>query len=191
MPENNYQYKVEALMKLIPQWLKEFSQELIVAFTGYVGSEMGDYSPSKTYKEGKSDEAYPDNEKTWSSNPRLRVQSGRLLKSFTPKKPGSLSNVKITGYKVDINIGTNLVYANPHEYGMFIKSKGRMHKYFWAKYASSRNEFYKIMALSVIKKGGIRLKKRPYFIPALVNFQKNYIQQWLTLIFNRILKALT
>ena len=188
---NPWEYKVQALIKEIPKWLKEFGQEMIVAFTGYVGAEMDDYSPSKSYTDSKSDEAFPDSEATWSDSPRLRVKSGRLLKSFTPKKPGSISEIKTAGYRLDVSIGSNLPYAAAQETGMFIKSKGRMQNYFWAKYIQSRNEFFRIMALSVIKRGGIKLKKRRYFSLALKKFEQQYLAKWLNMIFARIVKALT
>lgn len=56
-------------------------------------------------------------------------------------------------------------YAAIHEFGGFIASQGKMHKYFWAKFAETKLPFYRIMALSVLKKGGVDIKKHPFIAP--------------------------
>jgi hypothetical protein len=53
------------------------------------------------------------------------------------------------------------------EFGGFIASKGNMHKYFWAKFAETKQPYFKNIALSVKKKGGVNIPARPYFNPAV------------------------
>jgi len=50
-----------------------------------------------------------------------------------------------------------------------------MHKFFWAQYAKTKQQFYKIIALSVMKKGGVNIKKRAYFDNATAAFQSDAI----------------
>lgn len=89
---------------------------------------------------------------------KLGIRSGKLLK-------GMYFKANNDGF----DIGNSTKYAWVQENGMFVKSKGNMHKYFWGKYYESKGkaEWYKWVALSVIKKGGVNLKPRPFFKPTL------------------------
>jgi len=166
----------KALVRALKLFEKAYEIELPLEIQAYIGAEMGAGKVSQSYLEGGAT-AFPKSEETWSSGSRLKLKSGRLLQSFNPKSPDSLSGM--TGSyknKLKYNIGSGLIYAGIQESGGFIKSKGRMHKYFWAMYAKYNNPFHKIMALSVKKKGGVNIKARPYFNPAIDKFfSKRYI----------------
>lgn len=91
------------------------------------------------------------NGKIFNSSKKLR-SSGKLRESF----------IKDKEIKKDIIYKSKLRYALIQEKGAFIKSRGKMHKYFWAKYFETKNEEFKIIALSVLKKGGVNIPARPY-----------------------------
>jgi len=188
---DEFDIKKEALMQQLPEWLKSFGFEAVVAFRGYMGAEMGEAAASGSWKAGKSGDAFPDKSATWSNSAVLRTKTGQLLNSFNPGNNYTATEIKPEGYKLNLTIGSRLPYAGAHETGAFIATKGRMHKWFWAKYMSSNNPFFKIMALSVMKRGGVLIKSRPYFAPALSKFQNEYMQKWLNGIIDKIAKALT
>lgn len=117
-----------------------------------------------------------DKSKWFTGKERLQLRSGRLFKSFAPvENEDGFNELKINDKGFEISLGSRLEYAAIHEYGGFIKSKGRMHKYFWYKYSESKNAFYKIMALSVLKRGGVNIPKREYFSIALKSFEKKHL----------------
>lgn len=123
---------------------------------------------------------------------KLYVRSGKLARSYIPGQPGNLSEVKMEPGKVRVRFGTTLVYASVHEYGGFIKSKGRMHKALWAKYYKTGNPFFKFAALSVEKKGGVRIKARPFHrkaVRTLATEGKERIMRRITTIIARGLKG--
>lgn len=120
----------------------------------------------------------------------LQSRTGNLLRSLMPKRDGNISKVEATSNGFDWTFGTSLNYASVHENGGFIKSKGRMHKYFWAKYYESNkgNQYYRNLALSVKKKGGINIPKRPFFNPAIKDFDER--PEGAQLLLNEIFKQL-
>lgn len=121
------------------------------------------------------------------SGSKLRVKSGALQRSFQPKDPNSYSDIFVRKGKLNIILGSKLIYAAVHEYGMFIKSKGKMAKWMWYQFIKTKNPLWKKTALSVEEKGGVRIKKRPYFEPAVERFQKWFLNE-ADNILNRIVK---
>lgn len=104
----------------------------------------------------------------FNTSSKLRVQSGGLTRSLIPGQPGNISDVRISADgRLNMRVGTKLVYAKVHEYGGFIKSKGRMEKKLMALYYQTHDKMYLYTSLSVKKKGGIKLKARPWFHPAV------------------------
>lgn len=91
------------------------------------------------------------NSNVFNTSKKLR-SSGKLRESF----------IKDKKVNKDVIYKSNLRYAFVQEKGMFVKSKGKMHKYFWARYFETKKEEFKIIALSVFKKGGVNIKARPY-----------------------------
>lgn len=105
--------------------------------------------------------------------------------------------------KVDVNndggakitIGSNLPYAKIQNEGGFIKatpyapkvvgknkdgtdkntrSRYRMEAFFWAKYAETENEFWKVNAFKVRREGGVHIKATHYFDDAVAHFKANF-----------------
>lgn len=105
-----------------------------------------------------------------SSSKQLDVRSGKLLRSFSPSDPNNIFELKWNGNKLTGEFGSKLPYAAIHEYGGFIKSKGKMAKYFWYKYMSTGNPYYRSLALAVEKRGGVQIPKREYFEKGINDF---------------------
>lgn len=135
----------EALPKIIKDLEKPFLNEILPYFESQFEDRGADFNDKVT------------------SN-KLGLRSGQLVKSFYAK-------ANQDGYEV----GTDLPYASIHENGGFISSKGKMEKYFWAKYIESRKqkEHFKWLALSVVKNKGVKIPKRPFFKPAVDDIASN------------------
>lgn len=87
---------------------------------------------------------------------------------------------------ITFTVTSKLPYAEIQDKGGFIKatptqnSKGlktyKMAQYFWYKYATTtvnrRKEFYKIMALSVQKKGGVKIKGKDYMKGIIKDYEE-------------------
>jgi phage gpG-like protein len=126
-----------------------------------------------------------------STSSKLAINSGNLFRSFSKGQPGNVFRVLQNGDNFEAEYGSDLPYARVQEFGGFIASKGNMHKYFWAKFAETKQPYFKNIALSVQKKGGVRIPARPYFNPAVEKLRNdgkfasnirqeviNGIQQW-------------
>lgn len=151
------------LVQLIGQWsqripahLKGFVEQVPFIVQAYISSEMTDLGPDAVFNPG----------------PKLGIRRGDLIRSYLPGKPQNASTTQITSTGAVMRIRSTHPGAVVHETGRpaFIRSKGRMHKFFWAKYAETRKLSYKIMALSVIKRGGIRVKARPSIGKGIAKF---------------------
>jgi phage gpG-like protein len=125
---------------------------------------------------------------TWSRSQFLAARSGRLTRSFIPNQRDSIFQVDVSDDRLRIRLGTAVPYAAVHEgpagSSVFIASRGRMHKYFWAQYAKSKNPFFKVMALSVQKRGGVTIPKRPFFANAVARFQAEGLPRLLEDVFS-------
>lgn len=108
----------------------------------------------------------------WVQGKILGARTGNLSRSYQIGKEGNIFEVDTEGGMVQLRYGSSLPYAGIHETGGFIASQGRMHKWFWAQYYKSNKkiEFFRIMALSVKKKGGVSIPKRPAFAPGISDF---------------------
>lgn len=106
-----------------------------------------------------------------STNTRLEINTGNLFRSFSRGGVGNIYKVNVNNNLYELEYGSSLPYARIHEYGGFIRSKGNMHKYFWARFADTKNTYFRNLALHVEKKGGVTIPKRPYFAPALQRFK--------------------
>lgn len=106
-----------------------------------------------------------------STNAKLEINSGKLFRSFSRGAVGNIHKVTVNGGLYQLEYGSSLPYAAIQEYGGFIRSKGKMHKFFWAKFAETKQAYFKNLALHVEKKGGVTIPKRPYFEPALQRFK--------------------
>jgi hypothetical protein len=113
-----------------------------------------------------------------STNARLEINTGNLFRSFAKGGVGNIYKTKVSGDLYELEYGSSLPYAKIHEYGGFIESKGKMHKYFWARYFATKNNYFKFLALHTTKtknnsNPGVRIPKRPYFAPSVSKFKSN------------------
>lgn len=149
----------------LDKYYKKFENDLLDEFEVSVASAL---SPS-----GRS---------IFSNAKTPRDNSGALAASFSEG-----AKTKISGGDMKVTFKSNLPYATVHEEGMFIKatpttdSKGRptykMAQYFWGKFSEKQETHFKIIALSVMKKGGVNIKARPYIDKAVKHFEDNGIQR--------------
>jgi phage gpG-like protein len=183
------EYK-EAILKLlsnIPVIEKEFEKDIFPTLQQYIANEMSEKEVSASWRAGKSNEAFPLSGDSKSLSSKLNVKSGKLLASFMPNNPDTLSSFNNSNNNINVFFGSKTKYAAIHEDGGFIRSKGKMDKYFWAVYFQTGNSYYKNLALGVMKRGGVNIPKRPYFKPGLQNFQDKGITIMITDIANKIL----
>ena len=147
---------LEAILKPI---IADSLQQFPFIMKGYIGTQME--------FRGAADRIAP------STSSKLAINTGALFRSFTKGQPGNVYKVTQQGSIFELDYGSDLPYAKIQEYGGFIMSKGNMHKYFWAKYAESKQPYFRNIALSVQKKGGVKIPARPYFRPAVQKFSQD------------------
>jgi len=156
---SNLEKRVARAEQEIRDGLRSFADEAIYLFQGFV---------EESFNEGGLGEG------EFSGSKKVHVNTGALTRSYIPGQPGNVSEVKVEANgRLTFTVGTTLVYARIHEEGAFIRSKGRMEAFFWAMYMKTRREFYRIMALSVQKKGGVQIPARPFHTPAVKAMQKD------------------
>jgi phage gpG-like protein len=179
--------------------LKDALQRAAYGLQAYIGAEMNGGKPDDSWRKGtpkSGKDAFPATKTTWSKEKQLRVQRGRLFKSLAPNSPDNITTIQVSEGKVALLYGTRVVYASIHESGGFIANKGKMDKWFWAQYKQTKNEFFKVMALSVRKRGGVQIPARPYFNQGVEAFRREGlplllqdIAEGLTEMFNNPAKA--
>jgi hypothetical protein len=174
-----FEEKVKMIVNEIPKLLKEAGMKIPLDMQKLIESNtnVGTFKKPSVM------------EQTWNKTAKINNWK-TLVSSFTEGKSHSLTKSVNTNDNLKITIGSDLVYAGVQEFGMFIKSKGKMQNYFWAKYYESKkkNPYFRIMALSVIKKGGIEIKARPYFNPALKKLQELQAYKYIQNILKRLLE---
>jgi len=164
------------LTKDLHRILKDSEQELSVLMYQYLSFQFGENVKIK--------DVYLTNEKSSASlevsknnTKHLRFGTGALLNSFFDKQTFNInySNGVFSGH-----IGSNLPYANIHEYGGFIKSKSKFSMFggLMNMYMKTGDEAYKYMALSALKHGGINMPARPYFAPFVAEFNTKGLPMW-------------
>lgn len=163
--------KLERIEREFPEYLKGALKRMPIVFQGYIGAEMN-------FKEEQRDAvAFAP-----SSSDKLDLGSGALYKSFKVKNKNNYYKENDDGFE----IGSKLPYATIHEYGGFIKSKGRMHKFFWAKWLETGSPYYKRLFFAVLKNKGVTIKARPYFHPAEKKFEEEGVPKIENIILKRI-----
>ncbi len=130
-----------------------------------------------------------DDSKVFNRSDVLRKKSGGLLASFSDKDPDSLTKIDFSGGKLNFNFGSKKVYAEIQEKGGFIKGSNKMEGFFWAKYYETKKEDYRIIALSVKKKGGVNIKGRNYFSNGVKEFEANVFPKFISRAAKNLLKA--
>jgi phage gpG-like protein len=167
----------EALKGILRPIIADSLNKLPFVMQAYIGANME--------FRGAADRIAP------STSSKLAINSGTLFRSFSKGQPGNVFRVSQNGDNFEAEYGSDLPYARVQEFGGFIASKGRMHKYFWAKFAETKQPYFRNIALSVQKKGGVNIPARPYFNPAVQRLSQdakfasdikqqviNGIQQW-------------
>jgi phage gpG-like protein len=154
--------------------LRESEQELANAMYLYLSASMGEaLKVSDAYREGKSDIAFP--KVTQNNSNKIRIKSKSLLNSFFREDLINYSNGIYSGV-----LKSDLPYARIHETGGFIKSKTKFSMFggLMKKYFETGDEAYKYMALAVLKRGGLFIPARPYFLPFINEFTKKGLPDW-------------
>jgi phage gpG-like protein len=184
--------------------LKDAIQNSSTLIQGFVGAEMGNRAMSESFTKGKSNRAF-DESTARNDTDQLRTASGRLFRSFLvvngkPKTADGIFELAVTEEGVTMIIGSKVEYAAIHEYGgtipaHFVKSNGRMHRYFWARYYATGDKKYMYTALKVLKHGGLNIKaitmrKRSYLAPAMIQFESVGMQKVMSRLANQILERL-
>lgn len=144
---------VQALEAILKPVISESLERLPFVMQAYIGTNME--------FRGAADRIAP------STSSKLAINTGVLFRSFTKGQTGNIFKVSQNGGNFELEYGSELPYAAVQEFGGFIRSKGNMHKYFWARYAETKQPYFKNIALSVKKKGGVNIPARPYFNPAV------------------------
>lgn len=110
-----------------------------------------------------------------SSSKLIRSNSGRLLKSLQPGNVDNLYSLVVSNGNIKITYGTKVPYALIHEEGGTITSKGKMHKYFWAMYYKTKQNYYKNLAIRVSQGKSLKIPKRPFLKPGIEDFNEKYL----------------
>jgi len=163
--------KLERIEREFPEHLKGAIKKMPFVLQGYIGAEMD-------FREQQRDSvAFAP-----SSSAKLQTGKGTLFKSFAPKDKNNIYEERADGFTV----GSKLPYARIQEEGGFIKTKGKMASYFWARFFATGSPYYKNLALAVRKNGGVNIKARPYFKPAEKKFENEGIPQLQAIILKQI-----
>lgn len=164
--------------------LKDSENELSVLMYQYLSFQFGENVKIK--------DVYFTNEKSSASlevsknnTKHLRFGTGALLNSFFDRQTFDInySNGIFSG-----QIGSNLPYADIHEYGGFIKSKTKFSMFggLMKKYKETGDEAYAIMAKSALLNQGVNIPARPYFAPFEAEFNREGLPKWWNEVENRL-----
>lgn len=156
--------------------LDESAESLKILGVGYVQNE---------FKFGRK---YNDATADFTNSEELLIRGGARAKSLGQSFMHD-SKADFTNNKLTLELQSTAPYARIHDTGGFIKATpvidsetGRktykMTKFFWYKFYLSKNNFWKILALSSQKKGGVDMKKRPYFSKAIEQIKRKGINIW-------------
>lgn len=163
--------KLERVEREFPEYLRGALKRMPFILQGYIGAEM-DFREQQR----NSIAIAP------SGSDRLQTGEGALYKSFAPKDKNNFYEERGDGFTV----GSKLPYATIHEYGGFIRSKGKMAGYFWARYYDTKSPYYKNLALAVRKNGGVNIKAKPYFHPAEKKFESEGLPELQNMVLKQI-----
>jgi phage gpG-like protein len=164
---------------MINKYLKEVASDTKLLFVSYIQNQflLGQKVTPETATKSTAKKLH------------LRDRTG-LAKSFETD-----STAELTNNNLEIVLQSNKKYAGIHNTGGFIKAKPvtvtnrntgvqrqtyRMALFFWAMFFKSSNEYWKALALSVQKRGGVEIPKRPYFDEGIkqlrMNLEKDFVE---------------
>jgi phage gpG-like protein len=141
---------------------------------------------------------------------KLYKSSGKLFQSFIKGNKDNIYKASVRGSVASLVYGSNNKYAKVHEFGAFIKGtpvtilktySGRKYKrgktttkmsqYFWFKYSQTKAPFFMKLALAAQKNQGVNIPARPFFNPAIRQFNSTGKQRWVGEIKASILNGLS
>ena len=108
-----------------------------------------------------------------STSTKVAINTGKLFRSFARGSEGNVYKVTESGGIFGLEYGSDLPYARIQETGGFIRSKGKMEGYFWARYRETGVAYFRNIALKVRRVGGVQIPARPYFAPAVQRFRQD------------------
>lgn len=108
-----------------------------------------------------------------STSTKLAINTGKLFRSFARSSEGNVYRVQESSGNFELEYGSDLPYARIQETGGFIKTKGKMEGYFWARYKETGVAYFRNIAIKVRRVGGVNIPARPYFAPALQRFRQD------------------
>jgi len=167
-----------AIYGVISDSLQRFPAEMQVFIAKYLsnsGGYAGESSRATVFK---------------AKSAKLSSVSGKLFQSFIKGRPNNI--YRVTGDKdnLELEYGTNLIYARIHEEGGFIKSKGKMQWFTAFQYKQTKSPFWAKITGAIIRDGGIKIPKRAYFKPALKDWEASGKPEYKKRIVTEIVKEL-
>lgn len=108
-----------------------------------------------------------------STSTKVAINTGKLFRSFARGSEGNVYKVKESGAIFELEYGSDLPYAKIQETGGFIRSKGKMEGFFWARFRETGIAYFRNIALKVRRVGGVQIPSRPYFSPAVQRFKQD------------------
>mgnify|MGYP007083429237 CR=1 FL=1 len=108
-----------------------------------------------------------------STSSKIAINTGKLFRSFARGGEGNVYKVQESSGIFEIEYGSDLPYARIQETGGFIRTKGKMEGYFWARYRETGVAYFRNIALKVRRVGGVQIPARPYFAPAVQRFRQD------------------
>lgn len=172
---SGFEKSIAQLKQEVTPFLEGLAEMLSYQYQAYAEENFNESAPSSPFGSGK----------------KLNVRSGALTRSLVPGQPGNATKIQTSGGFLKMSIGTSVVYAKIHEYGGFVKSKGRMHKFLMARYMATKNLVYLYTSLKVKRDGGINMPARPFMAPAaerLKSSAPDFIERQLVQFLSRALK---
>lgn len=177
---------LEQLVEMFPKLLQQFAKEIQTAWQVSISAQFRD-----------------KDDKFFNNSSKLRGTRGsKGLRADLSKT----TKVEIKDGRVELKFDTDKPYAGIQNRGGFIKATPtqritktgktvktyKMAQYFWAKYfeskASAKGNVFRIMALSVQKRGGVRIKGKHYLENSIKDFEERSLQRVIESFFNQILR---
>jgi len=110
-----------------------------------------------------------------SKSKKVRSQSGDLLNSFKRGDENNIYKVNFTDTDIDIEWGSKLPYAQIQENGGQIQATEKMEGFFWYKFYSTKDDYFKNIALRVKSGKPLNIKAKHYQRDGWKTFEKTYL----------------
>lgn len=156
---------VEALKGIIRPILSDALLRFPIMMQAYIGTQME--------RSGLKERIAP------STSSKVAINTGNLFRSFARGSEGNIYQVSGSAENLQLTYGSSLPYARVQEYGANIRTKGKMEGYFWYRYRETKIDYFRGIALKIRRTGGVDIKARPYFAPAVQRMKQDnkYEQQ--------------